>query len=156
MEKKSVDKNMLDMVFGPSGSFAGIIIFIAGLVMIYYSLTALILAGFGAFVAFSFSGAMIDYERKRVKFQLMLFGLIPIGKWIQLSGEEQLKVELYSRNYRTYSRANIPVDIKRADYRVFILHPSGKFRFPLQKFKTRQEAAEAAHGFAIRLGAKII
>jgi hypothetical protein len=156
MEKKSIEKNMLDMVFGPTGSFAGIIIFIAGLVMIYYSMTALIMAGFGAFVAFSFSGAMIDYDRRRVKFQLMLFGLIPLGKWIQLSGEENLKVELYSRSYRTYSRANIPLDIKRADYRVFILHPSGKFRFPLRKFKTRQEAVEAAQDIANRLGAKII
>ena len=107
-------------------------------------------------MAFSFSEAMIDYEGKRAKFQLMLFGLIPICKWIHLGGGENLKVELHSRNYSTYSRANIPLDIKRADYRVFVLHPYGKFRVPLQKFKTKQEAVAVANDFASKLGLVII
>jgi len=114
------------------------------------------MAGFGAFMAFPLLVVMIDCAGKGAKFHLMLFGLIPIGKWMHLSGEENMKVELYSRNYSTYSRANIPLDIKRADCRVFVLHLSGKFRVPLQKLKTKQEAVATSNDFAAKLRLVII
>ena len=156
MKSQNFEKNYFDRIFGPTGSFSGGIIFIAGLVMVYFYISALFLIVFGAFVFFSRYRTVIDYENKRVKFSAMIFGFIPVGKWTLLSGDETLTVELYSRVYRAYSRANIPLDVTRADYRVFLKSPTGKFKIPLQKFKTRVEAEYAKGEYEERLALKVI
>lgn len=152
MEKKLKEVNILEMFFGPVGSFAGIVIFISGIVMLYFSLKAIVLIVFGAFVGFTFNCTCIDYERKRVRFQVRLFGFIPIGKWIYVTGEEIIFVELYARRFRTYSRANIPIDVTRADYRIFFRDKEGKIKIPLKKFKTRAEAEYAQGEYEEKLG----
>jgi hypothetical protein len=152
MKNHNFEINYFDRVFGPTGSFSGGIIFIAGLVMVYFYIYALFLIVFGAFVFFSIYRTVINFEHKKVKFSAMIFGFIPVGKWTLLSGEETLTVELYSRVYRAYSRANIPLDVTRADYRVFLKDPSGKFKIPLQKFKTRAEAEYAKGEYEKSLG----
>ena len=74
--------NKLDQSFGPVGSFAGIVVFVAGLGAVYYSLYAVILALIGAFVCFSYSCTLIDLDKKRIRFSNNLFGVIKTDQWI--------------------------------------------------------------------------
>ncbi len=152
METKLREVNRLEMFFGPVGSFAGIFIFTAGMVMLYFSLKAIALIIFGAFVGFTFNCTCIYYEIKRVRFQVRLFGFIPVGKSVKIKGDEKLIVELYARRFRTYSRANIPIDVSGADYRVFLRDTEGKIKIPLKKFQTRAEAEHAKGEYEIKLG----
>lgn len=140
--------NKLDKLFGPSGSFSGQIIFYAGIIMLYYSFMAVVLIVLGAFVGFSTEGIKIDFDNKKVKTLIILFGFLPFGKWIQIKGDERIVVKASGRTYRTYSMANIPLDIRASDYRVILKNPSEKFKIHLQKFKTKKDAEEMATSYA--------
>ncbi len=52
--------NRLDKSFGPVGSFAGVIVFVGGLIMTCMSPAGLALIAIGAFAGFSFSSTFVD------------------------------------------------------------------------------------------------
>lgn len=68
--------NKLGKSFGPVGSFSGMILFVAGFVLTFFYISGLILVLVGAFVGFSTESALIDPEKKRVRFSNNLFGII--------------------------------------------------------------------------------
>lgn len=152
MKKKVFILNRLEQVFGKVVTYAGILIIIFGIINLNNSVLAIMLILAGAILTFSFWATLIDNERKRVKFHFLLFGFIRIGRWIKITGEENLSVELFSRKYITYKRINIPLNINKADYRIYLSHSSGKFRIPLQKFKTKKQAEDSMAYYGGLLG----
>ena len=54
--------NRLDKAFGPVGTTAGISLFIAGLIISFFSFTGPILVLIGAFVGFTSTSTLIDHD----------------------------------------------------------------------------------------------
>lgn len=124
--------NKLDKSFGPVGSFAGIVVFIAGLGAFYYSMYSIILVLLGAFVGFSYSSASIDIDNKRIRFTNNLLGVIKTGQWLNLSSDMKIGIKKSKNVWRSYSRGNRTLDIPDEDYRLILTDFQGK---PLMTIK---------------------
>jgi hypothetical protein len=126
-------KNKLDKSFGPVGSFAGIIVFLAGLGSLYYSWFSIILVLFGAFVGFTYSSTEIDFDRKRIRFVNNLFGVIKLGQWMSVKPGMKIGIIKSGKIWKTYSVGNRELDITNEDYRLVLYDSSGKKIIPVKK-----------------------
>ena len=77
-------KNKLEIAFGPFGSSTGFFIMIGGIIATFYSLIGPVIVIIGAFAAFTSTSTRIDTDKKRIKLSNNLFGIIPVGKWIEI------------------------------------------------------------------------
>lgn len=123
----------LDQSFGPVGTFAGILVFIAGIASVYFSVYSLLLILIGAFVGFTYSSAEIDLDRKRVRFLNNLFGIIKTGTWINVKPEMKIGISRSKKIWRSYSRGNRELDIASEDYRLILFNSAGKKLMPVWK-----------------------
>ena len=126
-------RNKLDKSFGPVGSFSGILVFIAGMASVYYSLYAVILVLIGAFLGFTYSSVEIDFDGKRVRFLNNLFGIIKTGQWISVNPDMKIGITKSNRIWRSYSGGNRSLDIVNEDYRLVLFNASGKKLMPVKK-----------------------
>jgi len=77
-------KNKLDRTFGPFGSSTGFFLMLGGVLATYFSIFGLLLVIIGAFAAFTSTSALIDTDNKKIKYSDNLFGILPVGKWIDI------------------------------------------------------------------------
>lgn len=125
--------NKLDKSFGPAGSFAGFIVFLAGLGSLYFSWFSLILVLIGAFMGFTYSSAEIDFDRKRVRFLNNLFGVIKIGQWMSVKPDMKIGIIKSRKTWKTYSGGNRELDVTNEDYRLVLYDSFGKKIMPVKK-----------------------
>jgi hypothetical protein len=149
-------KNKLEKSFGPVGTSAGIFLFIAGLIMIYFSLTGLILIVIGAFVGFTSSSTLIDFDKKRLKFSNNLFGLIPIGHWISVDQDMKIGLKKSNKLWRAYSRSNRPLDIVNNDFIIMLFDKNGREIMPIKKLLNIDSAKLNLDELSKRLGLSLI
>ncbi|MEE4198613.1 MAG: hypothetical protein V2I54_13320 [Bacteroidales bacterium] len=134
-------KNKLDHSFGPAGTSAGIVLFVAGTgITLFYSPFGIILLVIGAFVGFSHSCTWVDLTRRRVKFSNHLFGFVPTGKWLPLEDGMKLGIKRSNRSWRAYSRSNRALDTTENDYRMMLFDKNGKEIVPIKKYPTLKAA----------------
>lgn len=126
-------KHKLDKMFGPVGTSAGIFILVAGLIITYFSLTGLVLVLVGAFVGFTSTGTLIDFEKKRLRFSNNIFGIFPIGQWIFIQTDMKIGIKKSNKVWRAYSRSNRTLDIANNDYRLILYDSNGREIMPIQK-----------------------
>ena len=79
----------------------------------------------GTFMAFTFTGTIIDIENKKVRPYTSLFGFIRTGKWIEVSGFSGFKIMKSNRRYTSYSRANIQLDMNISDISLLLINKNG-------------------------------
>jgi len=152
-----IAKNKLDQSFGPVGSMAGIIIFIAGLyVTCFVSLTGLILLLTGAFVGFTSTSAVIDYEKKRVKLSNNFFGIIKLGHWITIDSKMKIGIKKSNSVWRAYSRSNRDLNISEMDFRLILYDSSEEQIMALQKTDSVDSAKLAGDVLCQQLGLSLI
>ncbi len=151
-----ITKNKLDKPFGPAGTSAGIFIFIAGIVVTFYAFSGLILVFIGAFVGFTSTSTMIDYDKKRIKFSNNLFGLIKTGQWIDIKPEMKLGLKKSNRVYRAYSRSNRTLDIDSKDIRLILYGADNKQIMPIKKFDSLDIAKAELKKSGNQLGLSLI
>jgi hypothetical protein len=127
--------NKLEKSFGTVGAYSGNILFLAGIVLfiIYSSLIALFLLCLGAFVGFSSTSVLIDFDNKRVKFLNNLWGIIPYGQWMDINPDMKIGIRKSNLKWRTYSRGNRTLDIDTADFLVILFNSEEKEIMPLKK-----------------------
>lgn len=145
-------KNTLGKSFGPVGSAAGLFVFIAGLVIIFISPLGILLLILGGFLGFSRSVTRIDFERKRIRFSTDVFGLIPVGKWIDVQPGAYLELEKKSKTWRSYSRSNRSLNIADTAYWVYLCKPDNKKVMPIMRTRKYQSAREAKEILSLKLG----
>lgn len=133
-------KNKLDITFGPFGTSTGLFLFLGGVVATYFSLLGLILLLIGAFVWLTTTSTFIDFENKKVKFSNDLFGIIPVGKWVEITPEMKLGLKKIHRGYRAYTRGTQPADIHLIDIRIFLYSPDNTVIGPIKKFDSSEAA----------------
>jgi len=152
-----ISNNKLDQSFGPAGTSAGIVLFIAGLgITLFYSLFGIILIVIGAFVGFSNSGTRVDADQKRVKFSNNLFGCIPTGQWVTLDKEKKLGIKRSNRSWRNYSRSNRILDTSAKDYRIMLYDKNGQEIMPIKKYPTLKAAKAELEQMSQKLGLSTI
>jgi hypothetical protein len=148
--------NRLDKTFGPVGTSAGVILFVAGLVLTYSHLTGLILVLIGAFVGFSSTSTLIDYDKKRVKFSNNLLGIIRLGKWILIDPSMKIGIKDSNVTWRAYSRGNTALDITSKDFRIILLDAENREIMPVKKARSYDSAKMECETIRDRLGLTMI
>jgi len=149
-------KNKLDKSFGPVGTSAGSLLFIAGLIVILNSLYGLILILLGAFVGFSSTSAIIDTEKKRMKFSNNVFGIIQTGKWIQIDKTMKIGLKESNKTWTSYSRGNRSLDIEDKDYRISIFDVNKNEIMEINKNDSIDSAKVKLEELANQLGIDLI
>ncbi|MBN1181083.1 MAG: hypothetical protein JXB49_02270 [Bacteroidales bacterium] len=145
-------KNKLDKPFGPAGSFAGILIFIVGLIITLYELSGLILITVGAFIGFTSTSVKIDLTKKRVKLSNNLFGILPVGQWIAVSPEMKIGIIRSNKVWRTYSRSNRSTDLRNNDIVVVLYNAIGEKIMYLKKTPSLNSAKQYVDNLTDQLG----
>lgn len=138
--------------FGPAASFTGVVIFAAGLLATYYSLTALVLVVIGAFLGFTNTSTTVDSQNKRVRFTNNIFGIIRIGKWIPLHENMKIGVKQEKNIYRTYSRSNQTIDIKMLQKKIYLFDENSKPLVPIITLKDDENSKVMTDKFCDELG----
>lgn len=151
-----ITENKLDRVFGPIGSSAGIPLFVAGLIITYFSWTGLFLVLIGAFVGFTSTSALVDYEKRRLKFTNRIFGIFPVGKWVVVDKSMKIGIKKSNKVWRAYSRSNRPLDIADSDYRMILYDANGREIMPIQKFDSIDLAKSGLEKFCNQFGLDVM
>lgn len=146
-----IANNRLDKYFGPSGNTAGVVLIIAGLIMSYQSVSAVILIFIGAYIGFTSTGTSIDFDHKRIRFNNNIFGVFSIGKWMDVEPGMKLGIERSNISWRTYSRSNRVLNTSQKDYRIFIYDSGGEKIMPLIKTSTKEKATRELDELAGKL-----
>jgi hypothetical protein len=133
-------RNKLDKPFGPFGTSTGFFLLAGGIIATWYSLSGLILAFLGAFIAFTTTSTFIDTDRKRVKFSNDFFGFYHSGKWLDIEPGMKLGLKNAHRGYRAYTRANQPTDIHYKDIRIYLYNSRNKQIGTISKFSSAESA----------------
>jgi len=143
LAQKMKTTHTFEKAFGPAASFTGIVIFIAGLLAMFYSLNAIALVLVGAFMAFTNTSTTIDHEKKKVRFSNNIFGMIKIGKWMSLRDDMQIGTKQESNVYRTYSRSNQTIDLKVVYKKIYLFDRNRNPIFPIKQIKEKENVDEA-------------
>ena len=151
-----VIKNNLDRTFGPFGSSTGFFLFIGGAIATYFSLLGLVIAAIGAFVSFTSTSTYIDIGNKKIKFSNNIFGLIPIGKWIDIKPDMKLGINKSHHGYRAYVRGTQPVSIHLRDIRIFLYNSDNKLIMPVKKFNSAELSRKELIELSTVLGLSVI
>jgi hypothetical protein len=144
--------NKLDKYFGPTGTTAGITLFLAGLIITWFSWIGLVVILIGAFTAFTTTGTQIDFDLKRVRFTNSIFGIIQTGKWLQIDPEMKIGIEKANILWRAYSRGNQSLDINETDFRLILYNKNKKQLFPLKKLNSLEAAKTELHIMSEKFG----
>ena len=123
----------LDRTFGPVGSFAGKVVFVAGVILVWYSWFSIIHILLGALLAFSYSQTDIDFELKKVRHSDHLFGIIRTGKWIKVKPGMKIGILKSRKTWKTFSAGNRQLDNSVEDFRLVLFNSSGIKILPLKK-----------------------
>lgn len=151
-----IQKNKLDKSFGPSGSFAGYIIFIAGLITTYSNLAGLILVVIGAFVGFSSTVTLIDLAKKKIKFSNNLFGFILTGNWIDIEPTMKVGIKESNISWTTFSRSNRSIDTVKKDFRIALCDSDENEIMEIHKNDSFEEAMVQLDIISRQLGLRMI
>lgn len=149
-------KNKLDKSFGPSGTFAGYIIFVVGLVTTYSNWAGILLVLIGAFMGFSSTSAIIDATGKRIMFSNNLFGFIRTGKWIDLNATMKLGIKESNITWTTFSRSNRSIDTVRKDFRIALCDSDENVIMEISKKDSLESAMNELEILSWKLGLSVI
>lgn len=144
--------NKLDKSFGPVGSSSGYFLILAGLVATYTSLFGLILVVLGAFLGFTKTCTILNFEKRRVKFSEKLFGILPTGKWIDITPDMKIGIKESNMIWTAYSRSNRSIDIDSHDFRLVLFDAEGNEVMPLKKTDTPEAVFSAMETMCKALG----
>ena len=151
-----ITNNRLDKSFGPVGTWAGVFLFVVGLITTYTSFYGLILVLLGAFVGFTSSSTLIDFEKKRIKFSNNLFGIIQTGKWIHIDQNMKIGIQESNVTWRSYSRGNRTLDIADKDFRLILFDSENQEIMQIKKTNSLDSAELESKELCNQLGLTII
>ncbi|HZL10722.1 MAG TPA: hypothetical protein VFC65_12055 [Prolixibacteraceae bacterium] len=148
--------NYLDKPFGPVGTSSGVLIFIIGVITTYTSIYALLLVFIGAFVGFTSTSVLIDFDRRRIKFSNNFFGIIRLGHWINIEPTMKIGIKKSKKLWRTYSRSNRTLDMEITDFRIILYDSKDKLIMPLKKTNSIESAKVEQVILGNQLGLRLI
>lgn len=126
--------------FGPVQIYMGYVFIAIGIFCAIYSLTILLFIIPGSFMAFTYTGTIIDTENKRVRPYTSLFGFIRTGKWTEVSQSSGFKIMKSNRRYTSYSRANIRLDMNITDISLLLINKNSSGKILLNRYNNFEDA----------------
>lgn len=132
--------NRLDKSFGPIGSSAGFFLLVAGVVATFTSMFGLILVILGAFLGFTATYTLIDFDKRKIKFSEKLFGIIQTGKWISIVPGMKIGIKESNVTWTAHSKSNRSIDIYNKDFRLILFDKENTEIMPLKKTDTLDAA----------------
>jgi len=91
-------------------------------------------------MAFTYSGTIIDVEKKRIKPYIALFGIIRQGKWVDTDQFSRFNIIKATKKYSTYSRGSIRFDMSISDIELLLMNKNGTKKVVLNKFSNFEDA----------------
>lgn len=149
-------QNKLDKTFGPFGSSTGFFLLIGGVIATFFSVFGLIIVLIGSFVAFTSTSVQIDTENRRIKYSDNLFGIIRIGKWIDVKPDMKLGLKKSHRGYVGYIRGTQPLGIHENDIRIILYDSNNNKIIPVQKSDSVESLKNELINLSSILGLSII
>jgi hypothetical protein len=95
-----ITNNLLDEPFGPVWTSAGIFMFIAGLIITYFSFSGQFFVLIGALVGFTSTSTLIDHDKRSIKVSNKLSGIIKTGQWIKIEPDMKIGIKKSNRAWR--------------------------------------------------------
>lgn len=145
-------KNKLDKTFGPFGTSTGFFLLLGGIIATCFSLFCLALVIIGAFVCFTSTSTLIDTDKKKIKHSDNLFGIIRVGKWIDIKPDMKLGLKKTHRGYLGYIRGTQPMGIHYNDIRIFLYASDNKQIMPIKKFDSYEASKSELNNLSTLLG----
>ncbi len=137
-----VTQHKLSKLAGPSAVFSGYTLLVFGAIATYFSFMAIPLILLGGIMVFSYAEVFTDAEGKQYKYQVKLFGLIPIGSYKKFQSGDEIRLKHLKGKYYTYSRSNRESSVAVDDYRVYLIGAGTNKKIMLGKFSSEKEAKE--------------
>jgi hypothetical protein len=139
--------------FGKSAEYTGYALIAGGLLAILStnSPVALFLIIPGIFMAFTFSGTIIDPDKRKIKPYTCIFGVYNAGKWFSLSLFSRFQITKNTGRYTTYSRGNVRFDMDVTDVRLLLGSHDGKLIITINKFRNFEDAQKVKDELSILL-----
>lgn len=126
--------------FGPAPAFTGYALLAGGLIALSFSVTSIALIIPGAFLAFTYTGTILDTSKRKVKNYTALFGIYRTGKWIDLNKFTRFNIIRVTNKYTSYSRGNVRLDMDISDIRLQLINRDGTLKVLINKFNKFEEA----------------
>jgi hypothetical protein len=126
--------------FGPSQSYMGYVFIAVGIFALSYSPISLALLISGIFLAFTYTGTIIDTDNKRVKPYTSLFGIIRTGKWMDVSLFTGFNIIHATKKYTSYSRGSVRFDMDISDIRLLLINKDSTRKVVLNKYSKFEDA----------------
>jgi hypothetical protein len=145
----SIRNNKFGKFFGPSFTYTGYALVIAGIFAISYSLTALLLILPGLFIALTYTGTMIDMGNLKVKPYTSYFGFIKSGNWQDINQFSRFSIEKSKANYTLYSRGSVRYDMNISSINLLLLSHDGSRKVVLNKFSKFEDAQKEMDELAL-------
>ena len=136
----TLQNNNYGKFFGPVQIYMGYVFILIGIFCSIYSLTILLFTIPGAFMAFTSTGTIIDFENNRIRPYTSLFGFIRTGKWLEVSLFSGFKIMKSNRRFTSYSRANIRLDMNISDISLMLINKNGKRKVLLARYNNFEDA----------------
>ncbi|HDP75204.1 MAG TPA: hypothetical protein ENN49_04925 [Bacteroidales bacterium] len=132
--------NKLGEVLGPVGSIAGYFFTIVGITQLFNSYKAIIFIVFGLFISFTSFVAFVDFDAKRYRGAVKLFGIFIVVKWKIIDSTLGLRIKRTNRAWRTYSASNRSFSISDSNFLIELVDSQGKSVADIERFRSIKEA----------------
>jgi hypothetical protein len=126
--------------FGPSPAFTGYALIAGGLIALSFSVTSIVLIIPGAFLAFTYTGTILDTDKRKIKNYISLFGIIRTGKWIDINKFTRFNIIRVTNKYTSYSRGNVKLEMDISDIRLQLINRDGTLKVLINKYNKFEEA----------------
>ena len=144
--------NHLDDAFGPVGKASGTLLLLSGAILLFFNFSGLILILMGGFIGFTFTRVKIDFEKRKLQFINMIFGILPIGKWLVIQDDMKIVIKKSNKSWSAFSRGNRELEIPVSDYRLILCDSKGREIIPLQKTESLELARNNLRLYSEKLG----
>jgi len=121
-------------LFGDTVIYAGYSLIFFGVITTLFNLTGLLLIVAGLFMALTYEGTLIDFDRRRLKAYTCLFGIFKSGNWYSVDYFGRFSIYSSKRRSTTYSRGNVPLTIKKQDIRLALISKDGLKKVIINKY----------------------
>jgi hypothetical protein len=137
--------------FTPVQINIGYVFIACGIIFSFYRLTSLLFIIPGAFMAFTYTGAVLDTVNKTVKSYTTHFGLITTGNWISINGFNRFIIQRATRRYTSYSRGSVSFDMNISDIKLLLASPNGSKKLLLARYRSFEEAQKEKEDLSLIL-----
>jgi hypothetical protein len=137
--------------FTPVQINIGYVFIACGIIFSFYKLTAILFIIPGAFMAFTYTGVVLDTVNKKVKSYTTHFGVITTGKWISINGFNRFIIQRATRKYTSYSRGSVSFDMNISDIKLLLASPKGSKKLLIARYRSFEEAQKEKDDLSIIL-----